>query len=177
MYYTGVDPRTMKKVYVPRDPHEKAMQRALMQFRNPALRPLVEEALAAAGRTDLIGYGPKCLIRPVSDRNPKPHTGRHPVRSHQAQPVPDSGRHSKPYSDPHPDRHPDERPDRRSNRKTDRHLDRRPNQNPDRHPDRNPDRHPDHGNRTDSHRMGRTERKTSVRQNSRKKAAGKGKSK
>ena len=177
MYYTGVDPRTMKKVYVPRDPHEKAMQRALMQFRNPALRPLVEEALAAAGRTDLIGYGPKCLIRPVSDRNPKPHTGRRPVRSHQAQPVPDSGRHSKPYSDPHPDRHPDERPDRRSNRKTDRHLDRRPNQNPDRHPDRNPDRHPDHGSRTDSHRTGRTERKTSVRQNSRKKAAGKGKSK
>lgn len=64
MYYTGLDPRTMKPVYVPRNPHEKAMQRALIQYRNPKLRPLVYEALQKAGRTDLIGYGPKCLIRP-----------------------------------------------------------------------------------------------------------------
>lgn len=64
MYYTGLDPRTMQPVYVPRNPHEKAMQRALIQYRNPKLRPLVKEALEKAGRTDLIGYGPKCLIRP-----------------------------------------------------------------------------------------------------------------
>ena len=75
MYYTGVDPRTlkgtdprtMKKVYVPKDPHEKAMQRALMQFRNPKLYQLVREALVTAGREDLIGYGPKCLIRPQKE--------------------------------------------------------------------------------------------------------------
>ena len=64
MYYTGLDPRTMKPVYVPRSPHEKAMQRALIQYRDPKLYDLVEEALKKAGRTDLIGYGPKCLIRP-----------------------------------------------------------------------------------------------------------------
>lgn len=64
MYYTGLDPRTMKPVYVPKNPHEKAMQRALIQYRNPELCDLVEEALKKAGRTDLIGYGFKCLIRP-----------------------------------------------------------------------------------------------------------------
>ena len=90
MYYTGVDPRTlkgedlssMKKVYVPRDPHEKAMQRALMQFRNPKLRPLVEEALIQAGREDLIGYGPKCLIRPAEKRQTGSHsTGKSPRKT------------------------------------------------------------------------------------------------
>ena len=55
---------TMKPVYVPQNPHEKAMQRALIQYRDPKLYNLVEEALEKAGRTDLIGYGPKCLIRP-----------------------------------------------------------------------------------------------------------------
>ena len=64
MYYAGVDPRTMKPVYVPKSPHEKAMQRALIQYRNPELYDLVSEALHKAGRTDLIGFGPKCLIRP-----------------------------------------------------------------------------------------------------------------
>ena len=67
MYYTGLDPRTMEPVYVPRNPHEKAMQRALIQYRNPKLYDLVAEALEKAGRTDLIGYGPKCLIRPRRD--------------------------------------------------------------------------------------------------------------
>ena len=66
MYYTGVDPRTMEKVYVPVNPNEKAMQRALIQYRNPKNRELVEEALKKAGRTDLIGYDRKCLIRPVA---------------------------------------------------------------------------------------------------------------
>ncbi|MCD8000290.1 MAG: YgiQ family radical SAM protein [Clostridiales bacterium] len=64
MYYTGYDPRTMEKVYVPTNPHEKAMQRALIQYRNPKNYDLVEEALKKAGRTDLIGYDKKCLIRP-----------------------------------------------------------------------------------------------------------------
>lgn len=64
MYYTGVDPRTMKSVYVPKNPHEKAMQRALMQYRNPANYELVKEALHLAGREDLIGFDKKCLIKP-----------------------------------------------------------------------------------------------------------------
>ena len=64
MYYTGLDPRTMQPVYVPKNPHEKAMQRALMQYRDPKNDALVREALEKAGRTDLIGNGPKCLIRP-----------------------------------------------------------------------------------------------------------------
>ncbi len=64
MYYTGVDPRTMEEVYVPKNPHEKAMQRALMQYRNPANYKLVKEALHVAGREDLIGFGKECLIKP-----------------------------------------------------------------------------------------------------------------
>jgi len=65
MYYTGYDPRTMEKVYVPVNPHEKAMQRALIQYRNPKNYELVYEALHLAGRTDLIGFDrKKCLIRP-----------------------------------------------------------------------------------------------------------------
>ncbi len=64
MYYTGVDPRTMKSVYVVKNPHEKAMQRALIQFRNPENYDLVKEALKIAGREDLIGFGPSCLIPP-----------------------------------------------------------------------------------------------------------------
>ena len=69
MYYTGVDPRTMKKVYVPLNPHEKAMQRALIQYRNPKNYDLVKEALIKAGRTDLIGFDKKCLIRPRRTEN------------------------------------------------------------------------------------------------------------
>ena len=72
MYYTGLDPRTMDKVYVPTDPHEKAMQRALIQYRNPKNYYLVREALLAAHREDLIGSGPKCLIRAVPPRTGKP---------------------------------------------------------------------------------------------------------
>ena len=64
MYYTGYDCRTMEKVYVPVNPHEKAMQRALIQYRNPKNYDLVEEALTKAGRTDLIGFDKHCLIRP-----------------------------------------------------------------------------------------------------------------
>ena len=64
MYYTGLDPRTMEPVYVPTDPHEKAMQRALIQYRDPKNYALIHEALEKAGRTDLIGYDKHCLIRP-----------------------------------------------------------------------------------------------------------------
>ena len=64
MYYTGLDPRTMKEVYVPKNPHEKAMQRALIQYRNPDNYDLVKEALIMTGRKDLIGFDEKCLIPP-----------------------------------------------------------------------------------------------------------------
>ncbi len=63
MFYTGLDPRDMTPVYVPKTPKEKAMQRALMQYKNPHNYDLVYEALVQAGREDLIGNGPKCLIR------------------------------------------------------------------------------------------------------------------
>lgn len=69
MYYTGLDPRTMKPVYVEKNPHRKAMQRALMQYRKPENYKLVCEALKEAGREDLIGFGPKCLIRPRGIRS------------------------------------------------------------------------------------------------------------
>ncbi|MDP4128459.1 MAG: DUF3362 domain-containing protein, partial [Bacillota bacterium] len=64
MYYTGLDPHTMEPVYIPRSLHEKAMQRALIQYRNPKNYRLVLEALHLAHREDLIGFGSKCLIRP-----------------------------------------------------------------------------------------------------------------
>ncbi|QUO32911.1 YgiQ family radical SAM protein [Faecalicatena sp. Marseille-Q4148] len=64
MYYTGVDPRTMKPVYVPKNPHEKAMQRALIQYRDPKNYDLILEALKITGRMDLVGFGPNCLIPP-----------------------------------------------------------------------------------------------------------------
>jgi radical SAM superfamily enzyme YgiQ (UPF0313 family) len=76
MYYTGLDPTTMrggdpstmKTVYVPRDPHEKAMQRALIQYRDPKNYALVKEALLREGRGDLIGFGDKFLIPPREPR-------------------------------------------------------------------------------------------------------------
>jgi hypothetical protein len=64
MWYTGIDPQTMKPVFVPKTPHDKALQRALMQWRKPQNRALVMEALKKTGRDDLIGYGKRCLIRP-----------------------------------------------------------------------------------------------------------------
>ena len=64
MYYTDIDPMTMKQVYVAKSFHEKAMQRALLQWKRPDKRRLVIEALKEAGREDLIGYGPECLVRP-----------------------------------------------------------------------------------------------------------------
>mgnify|MGYP001081409985 FL=1 len=69
MYYTGIDPRDGKQVYVCRNPHEKAMQRALIQYRNPNNYELVREALVKGGREDLIGFDRKCLIRPRKPGN------------------------------------------------------------------------------------------------------------
>ena len=95
MYYTGLDPRTMEKVYVPKNPHEKAMQRALMQYRNPANYALVKEALVKVGRTDLIGFTPQCLIRPYPPKAPRrdaeksekqPAASQKPSRKGTAQP-------------------------------------------------------------------------------------------
>ncbi len=68
MFYTGFDPFTMKKVYVAKSPREKAMQRALLQSFEPANHKLVYEVLTQVGRLDLIGFGPRCLIRPIKDR-------------------------------------------------------------------------------------------------------------
>ncbi len=74
MFYTGIDPRDMKSVYVPRDPKEKAMQRALMQYFNPANRPLVLAALKKLEREDLIGWGANCLIPPYEKDKKKKET-------------------------------------------------------------------------------------------------------
>ena len=68
MYYTGVDPRDMKPVYVPKNPHEKAMQRALIQYRDPKNYDLILEALHKTGRMDLVGYDRHCLIRPRKEQ-------------------------------------------------------------------------------------------------------------
>ena len=78
MYYTGLDPRTMDPVYVPKSPHEKAMQRALIQYRNPENYELVCEALRRTHREDLIGFGPKCLVRPrkMAGEAGKPSRGK-----------------------------------------------------------------------------------------------------
>lgn len=68
MYYTEIDPRTMKRVYVPKEFKEKAMQRALLQYRRPQNYNLVYEALTKAEREDLIGYGNRCLIKPKEEK-------------------------------------------------------------------------------------------------------------
>lgn len=88
MYYTGIDPRTMKPVYVPKDPHEKAMQRALMQWKRPEKRALVREALRAAHREDLIGYGKGCLLRPSAPAK----AGGKPAGHEQGRRIQDRGR-------------------------------------------------------------------------------------
>ena len=83
MYYTGVDPRTMKKVYIPTNPHEKAMQRALIQYRRPENYELVKEALLKEGRDDLIGFGKQCLIPPRKMSKSLCMTGGHKKNGNQ----------------------------------------------------------------------------------------------
>ena len=89
MWYTELDPRTMEPVYVAKSPHDKALQRALLQWKRPELRRLVVEALHRAGREDLIGYGKGCLVRPLAGRTEekRPDSGR-PRRGGK-----ESGRH------------------------------------------------------------------------------------
>ena len=89
MWYTELDPRTMEPVYVAKSPHDKALQRALLQWKRPELRRLVVEALHRAGREDLIGYGKGCLVRPLAGRTEekRPDSG-HPRRGGK-----ESGRH------------------------------------------------------------------------------------
>ena len=81
MYYTGYDPRTMRKVYVPKNPHEKSMQRALIQYRNPDNYDLVVEALSKAKRTDLIGFGENCLVRPRKFKSEKEDSAKKKEKS------------------------------------------------------------------------------------------------
>ncbi len=84
MFYTGLDPYTMKEVYVAKSPEEKAMQRALLQYYDASKRDIIEKALKKAGRYDLIGTGEKCLIKPLpgnrfnqNQRNKKQNFGGH----------------------------------------------------------------------------------------------------
>ena len=79
MYHTGLDPRTMEPVYVPKTFREKEMQRALLQWRRPELRRLVREALREAGREDLIGFGAKCLVPPERDSGAPKRSGAKPA--------------------------------------------------------------------------------------------------
>ena len=92
MYYTGIDPRTGESVYIPKDPHEKAMQRALIQYRDPKLYDLVKEALIKCGRQDLIGFGKECLIAPrnikqgrnTNTQHAKKHNDSSNTRQHRS---------------------------------------------------------------------------------------------
>lgn len=82
MYYTGLDPRTMESVYVPKKQHEKEMQRALIQYRNPQNYDLVVEALKIAHRTDLIGFDEKCLVKPRKFSRDKEQYGNNKKKQH-----------------------------------------------------------------------------------------------
>ncbi len=90
MFHTGLDPRTMQPVYVPRGAHEKALQRALLQYRRPANHALVREALRMAQREDLIGFGRGCLVPPAGtkppQRAPQKVASRKPVAKDKPQP-------------------------------------------------------------------------------------------
>ena len=78
MYYTGINPLDGKKVYVTTDYHEKQLQRALLQYNRPQNYDLVKEALEKCGRTDLIGYGKDCLIKPRNAKPEKKSDGKKP---------------------------------------------------------------------------------------------------
>ncbi len=86
MFYTGINPLDMKPVHVVTDYHEKQLQRALLQFNRPENADLVREALTKAGRTDLIGFGPECLVKPAGDR-----TAPHGAAPHGGKPAPKKG--------------------------------------------------------------------------------------
>ncbi|MDF2891542.1 MAG: radical protein [Clostridia bacterium] len=94
MYHTELDPRTMESVYVPKSAHEKAMQRALIQYRKPQNYNLVYEALVKAGREDLIGFEKRCLIRPRQIVNTQ-RTNKTMEKSSKASPKKDNRANSK----------------------------------------------------------------------------------
>lgn len=101
MFYTGLDPRTMKSVYVPRSAHEKALQRALLQYKRPQNHALVREALRTAGREDLIGLGRECLVPPEGHvpYRPKPKVGqKSDGKKTASKSKPQKGREDKPVS-------------------------------------------------------------------------------
>jgi radical SAM superfamily enzyme YgiQ (UPF0313 family) len=106
MYHTGIDPRTMKPVFVPKTGREKAMQRALLQWKSPKNRALVLAALKETGREDLIGYGKHCLVPPTArimqagsitpgKSFARPKDGRKPVQDNSAVRKPAKGKTSK----------------------------------------------------------------------------------
>ena len=89
MFYTGIDPFTMQEVFVPTDYEEKQMQRALLQYKKPENADLVRKALTKCGRTDLIGFGKECLVRPAghsaqngTKQGKSPAAGHSPTRPH-----------------------------------------------------------------------------------------------
>lgn len=92
MFYTGLDPYTMEEVYVARSEHDKALQRALLQYYNPKNHRLVEEALKRAGRYDLIGYDAKCLIKPGSKPGKKYKSNSNSSRTYKKRSKGKSGR-------------------------------------------------------------------------------------
>ncbi len=98
MFYTGLDPKTLRPVYVAKTPEEKAMQRALLQYKNPSNYHLVVNALKKLGREDLIGYEPYCLIKPKyngGNKNVSKNTGRQNAVNKNKRPTEARGRNSK----------------------------------------------------------------------------------
>ena len=120
MYYSGVDPRTMKPVYVAKTPEEKEMQRALLQWRRPDKRAIVIKALLQAGREDLIGYGKECLIRP--------RPNEHFAHLHSEKPSKRHGRGRNTQSSRRTDRTTERRAARTSNRSGGGRRDQKSNQ-------------------------------------------------
>jgi hypothetical protein len=91
MFYTGINPMDMKPVHVVTDYHEKQLQRALLQFNRPENADLVREALTRAGRTDLIGFGPECLVKPAGGRTAPHGAAPHGAAPHSGRPAPKKG--------------------------------------------------------------------------------------
>ncbi len=99
MFYTGIDPLTMKEVYVATDYHEKQLQRALLQYNRPQNAPLVREALILLGREELIGFGKECLVRPESTRSHASGDARKGRDKNTKPKAPDTKRNGKKKSD------------------------------------------------------------------------------
>ena len=142
MFYTGLDPRTMKPVFVARSSEDKAMQRALMQFSNPANHALVRKALRIAGREDLIGRDAECLVPPEREAQWGQSRSKAPASRQGSKPA---------------DRRTSERPGRREDARRNEKPSRRDDSKPPRHGGRPTDKPPRHGGNpnADSRRKGR----------------------